>query len=173
MSASSLIVVGAVSALKPLPTMLRELVDRTGGGFTVLHVEDAVADLLRKQPIDAVDLDGLVDGAARLAPERVWAPAADEAIKASLEHRRPKSHAVVVYRHHEYDPVVLFPRLRMSAKVAGVPIIDGRNGKLIRRDPTDHLRVVEERIHPHLRAAIDASVPKKETAAWPEATLEP
>ena len=157
---SSLIIVGAVSSLKPLPTMLRELVSRTGGGFIVCHVEDAVADMLRTAPIAGVDVRGIVDRTARLAPERVWAPLADQAIVDTLAgQERPR--AVVVYPHREYDPVHLFPRLRMSAKVADVPIIDGRTGKLVRRDPNDRMRDVYEHVHPQLREAVEASLPKK------------
>lgn len=128
----------------------------------MLHVEDAVADNLRAHPVAGVDIVGLVDTTMRLAPERVWAPAANAAIVEALQNRRPTPRAVVVYAHREYDPVALFPNLRMAAKVAGVAVIDGRTGRLIRRDPTDRLREVERNLHPALRAALDASVPQKE-----------
>lgn len=162
---SALIVAGAVSSLKPLPILLRELVARTGGGLIVLHVEDAVADLLRKEPVDDVELEALVGPGARLLPERLWAPAADEAIRAALGDKQRQIRAVVLYRHAEYDPAALFPRLRMAALLAEVPVIDGRNGNLVRRDPNDRLREVQARLHPALRDAIEKSVQWKDRKA--------
>lgn len=131
----------------------------------MLHVEDGVADLLRKNPVEGVALAGLVDETARTAPERVWAPLVDAGIKQCLETRRPSPRAIVIYPHREYDAMALFPRMRMVAKIADVPIIDGRTGKLVRRDPNDRMRDVYARVHPALRKAIDASLPSKEKAS--------
>ena len=133
---TTIVVAGAVSTSEPLTRMLQALTS-TGGGCQVLHVEDAAADRLRAKPVDGVTVEGIVDRTARLAPERVWAPLADEAIVAAV-YRRPA--AVVIYPHREYDPAGLFPRLRTSCESAGVPLVNGCTGKLIRRSPTDNTR---------------------------------
>lgn len=161
---TALLVAGSTSGSGPLVRMLTEFAARLDHRPVIMHVHDAIADAVRGNTV--VDVVALVDIGLRTEPERVWKHAANDAIKTAVQ--RAQVDAVVLYPHHDYSPVDLFTEMRMACYIAHVPVVDGRTGRLIRRDHQDRLKTLNGPRAALLRDAIAESLSPPPSSTAPD-----
>jgi hypothetical protein len=132
-----------------------------------MHVEDAVADMLRIAALPLVAIEPLTTPGLRQEPERVWQPAAAGALQRCIASRA--ADVVVLYPHREYDPSATFPRLGVECHAAGIQILNGNTGRIVKRDRSDSARGLVSPVATQVQKAITASL--KPAVAPPAASL--